>query len=186
MIVKKMTCTVINDLYDNVLNTIEASVGYANKGKNRNMVTLYWRIGKLISDALHPKSSQEVLGSTTKAISKKLIPVYGKDYSEKALKQMVKFSERFDYADVVDMSKVLQWEHFEKLADIDNDQKRNFYAWMSVSKNWAAGSLKSKISSDLYRKFSQIQAPKDDKSSLIEDIIAETSRLKSILGLNSN
>ncbi len=80
------------------------------------MTLLFWRVGNRIN--------QEILGNQRAEYGKRIVPTvsaqlekaYGRNFTEKNVRRMLKFAEQFtDFNIVVLLSNQLSWSHFVEL-----------------------------------------------------------------------
>ena len=127
---------------------------------NMGLTLLYWRIGQRIH--------REVLGSERAAygeqivvtVSRQLVVDYGRGYSEKNLRRMVQFAERFPEQEIVaTLSRQLSWSHFSALLPLSQPFQREFYAEMARIEGWSVRTLRARIDSMLYERTALSKQP---------------------------
>jgi hypothetical protein len=172
-------------VYDDVLTAIEATRGSFVQTKDRNSIPLYWRVGKCIRDSVRRDPHSETAKRLTKTVAEKLKPLYGKEFSNENLTKMVELSAQFtDYEMVTTLSKQLTWDHFETLIAIDDDIKRDFYAWMTLAKGWSPKALRSRIKADFFEKTPASKKPPDENDEeFAKTLTSHAEQLWSFLGL---
>lgn len=174
-------------VYDNVLTAIEATRGSFVQAKGKNPVPLYWRVGKCIRGTVrgnpHSERAKKLIGD----VAGKLKPSYGKEFSGENLTKMVELSTQFtDYEMVTTLSKQLTWEHFETLITIDDDIKRDFYAWMALAKGWTPKALRSRIKTSFFEKTPTTKnSPDESTEEFTRTLTSHAQQLWSFLGLGS-
>jgi len=142
-----------NQLFDDVLTSIEAVHGTISHSAPANLVTLYWRIGQRIAEEMESvrikRNREHVISTLAVRLRQEEIA----QFSREALMQMMQFSQCFtDYITIITFSKHLTWEHFQVLIAIEDEMRRDFYTWMCFSKKWSTRVLQSKIKGSLYEK----------------------------------
>ena len=120
---------------------------------NASLTTLYWHIGcRIRQDVLREKRAEygeEVL----RTLSAELAAEFGRGFSEKSLRHMVRFAESFPDAKIVSsLMRQLSWTHFTKLIYLDDPLKREFYAEMCRIERWSVRTLAKKIGSMLFER----------------------------------
>ena len=103
-----------------------------------------------------------------------------------AIQRMVKFSDRFDYETVVTLSSKLTWSHFNELIEIDDDLKRDFYAWMCMAKEWKVPKLQSQIKSSLYEKTPITYRATESDDDFAQGFANGDPRIMAFFGLEDN
>lgn len=127
----------------------EAAVWTVNAG----LTLMYWRIGQRIR--------AEVLGGQragygeeiVSTLSRQLTADYGRSFSAKSLRHMMRFSEVFpDQAIVSTLSRQLAWSHFRELIYLKDSVARNFYAEMCSIERWSVRTLRERVDSMLFER----------------------------------
>lgn len=66
-------------------------------------------------------------------MSAQLEKEYGRNFTEKNVRRMLKFAYQFtDYEIVVNLSRQLSWSHFVELLPLKNQEAKLFYAQTSL------------------------------------------------------
>jgi hypothetical protein len=133
-------------LLHDIRGLIEQARQQVARTVNSAMVGLYWSIGKRIrEDILHEKRAEygEQIVAT---LSQQLSVEHGRGYTEKGLRRMIQFAERFPDAQIVaTLSRQLGWSHFVEIIPLDDPLKRDFYAEMCRIERWSVRTLRQKI-----------------------------------------
>lgn len=134
-----------------VLQLIEAARGHVATTVNSTLTQLYWQVGqKIATDMLtdgRAAYGQEILPT----LSAKLVPTYGKGFSQRNLARMVRFAEFFpDSQTVATMSQHLGWSHIVEILPLKQALEREFYAEMCRIERWPVRILRERIASQLY------------------------------------
>ena len=113
---------------------------------NAGLTLLYWQIGNRVrQDILKEKRArygEEILPT----LSAKLVPEFGRGFTEKNLRRMVQFAEVFsDMEIVVTLSRQLSWSHFVAILPLKDDLQRDFYAEMCRLERWSVRTLRKKL-----------------------------------------
>ena len=136
---------------------------------NSTMTLLYWEIGAYISSYILDNKRAEYGKQIVVSLSRQLQQEYGKNFSEKNLRRMMQFAERFpEKRIVVSLIRQLTWTHIIALIPIENDLKRNFYIEMCRMEHWSVRTLRKKIDSLLYERTAISQKPDETIRSEIE------------------
>ncbi|MBI4601193.1 MAG: DUF1016 domain-containing protein [Planctomycetes bacterium] len=127
---------------------------------NAGLTLLYWRIGKRIG--------MEVLGGKrasygeeiVSALARQLQAEYGRGFSEKSLRHMLRFAEVFpDVRIVSSLVRQLSWTHFLSLVYLKDRLQREFYAEMCRVQRWSVRQLRQQIDSMLYERTALSRKP---------------------------
>jgi len=149
-------------LLSDIRAMIDSARNHAAHAVNTAQVLLYWNIGRRVR--------QDVLGNqragygqrVVYTISVDLVREYGQGYTDRALFQMMRFSESFADADVVKhLTSHLRWSHFRLIMYMDDSLKRDFYGEMCRMERWSVRSLRSKIDGMLYERTALSRKPAD-------------------------
>ena len=83
---------------------------------------------------------------TISALGRQLASEFGRGFSEKCLRHMIRFAEAFPDPKIVSaLRRQLSWTHFKSLIYLDNSLKRDFYAEMCRIEGWNTRTLNKKI-----------------------------------------
>jgi predicted nuclease of restriction endonuclease-like (RecB) superfamily len=134
-----------------VRQLIEAARTHVATSANSTLTQLYWQVGqKVATDMLtggRAAYGQEILPT----LSAKLVPTYGKGFSERNLARMVSFVQAFPAADiVVTLSRELSWSHFIEILPLKAPLEREFYTEICRIERWSVRTLRERIASQLY------------------------------------
>jgi hypothetical protein len=111
---------------------IDAARQRAATAVNAELTQLYWRIGERIH--------REILGSQRAGYGEEIVATlgrqlsadYGRGFSTKSLRHMVRFAEAFPEAAIVStLSRQLAWSHFLELIYLKEPLARDFYTHWS-------------------------------------------------------
>jgi predicted nuclease of restriction endonuclease-like (RecB) superfamily len=93
-------------------------------------------------------------------LSAELVPQYGRGFSEKSLRHMVRFAEAFPDSQIVSsLLRQLSWTHFVSLIYLQDTLKRDFYAEMCRIEGWSTRTLRKKINGMLYERTALSKKP---------------------------
>lgn len=127
---------------------------------NSAQVLLNWQIGhRLRIDVLGTKRAgygERII----RTVAEGLTVDYGRGFSEKNLRHMVRFVERFPDREIVSaLSRQLGWTHFRALIYVDDPLKREFYAEMCRVERWSTRTLEKKIGGMLFERTALSRKP---------------------------
>ena len=127
---------------------------------NSTMTLLYWEIGAYINSYILANKRAEYGKQIVVSLSRQLQQEYGTNFSEKNLRRMMQFAERFpEKRIVVSLIRQLTWTHIIALIPIEDELKRNFYIEMCRMERWSVRTLRKKINSMLYERTAISQKP---------------------------
>jgi len=138
-------------LLNDVRQLIEQARAHVASAANSVLTVLYWQVGQKIASNLltdgRAAYGQEILPT----LSAKLVPAYGKGFSERNLARMVSFAEAFPDGQIVaTLSRELSWSHFIEILPLKQPLEREFYAEMCRVERWSVRTLRERIGSQLY------------------------------------
>ena len=129
---------------------------------NSALTMLYWHIGHRIRT--------EVLGSERATYGEQVVSVlsrqlevdYGRGFSAKNLRHMLRFAESFPSADIVSaVQRQLSWTHIKTLIYIDDPLKRDFYLQMCQQEGWSTRTLQQRLDSMLFERTALSRQPEE-------------------------
>src|SRR3954452_4632841 len=173
---------------------IEATRAGVAQAVNSAQVLLYWQIGhRLRSDVLGSKRAgygERIVHSVALGLSAD----YGRGFTEKNLRHMIRFVERFPDREIVSaLSRQLGWTHFRALIYIDDPLKREFDAEMCRVERWSTRTLEKKIGGMLFERTALSRKPEKlarqelaalrDEDRVSPDLVFRDPYLLDFLGL---
>lgn len=88
---------------------------------NTSVISLYWNIGKKLSDEVLQGKKAEYGKNIIGDLSERLTAEYGKGFEKSSVFKMVKFYQEFpEYEKVATLSQQLTWSHFVELLPIED------------------------------------------------------------------
>lgn len=123
---------------------------------------LYWRIGKRINEEILNGDRAEYGAQIVSAVGRQLELEFGRGFSEKSLRHMIRFSEVFPDEPIVSaLRRQLSWTHFKAIIYLDDSLKRDFYAEMCRMEGWSTRTLEKKIGSMLFERTALSRKPEE-------------------------
>ncbi|MCK4668021.1 DUF1016 family protein [Candidatus Dependentiae bacterium] len=120
---------------------------------NSTMTMLYWNIGKRIKEEILGNKRAEYGKKIIVELSKQLSLEYGKGWSEKNLRHMMRFAEVFPEKEIVlSLIRQLSWTHILAIIPIEDPLKREFYIEMCKMEKWSVRTFRERINSMLYER----------------------------------
>ena len=138
---------------------------------NTSVITLYWNIGKKLSEEVlqgkKPEYGKNIIGD----LSERLTAEYGKGFEKSSVFKMVKFYQEFpEYEKVSTLSQQLTWSHFVELLPIEDELKRDFYAVMCKNENWSVRTLRERKKSMLFERTAISKMPEETIANEIAEL----------------
>lgn len=93
-------------------------------------------------------------------LSRQLEPEFGRGFSNKALRHMIRFAEAFPDPEIVSaLSRQLAWSHFKEILYLKDELQRGFYAEMCRIERWSVRTLRQKVDGMLYERTALSKKP---------------------------
>lgn len=120
---------------------------------NSALTLLYWRIGKRVRDEVLNGQRAEYGEQIVAVLSQQLEREYGRGFSQKSLRHMIRFAESFPDTGIVStLSRQLSWSHFREIIYLKDPSQRDFYAGMCRLERWSVRTLHERVTSMLYER----------------------------------
>lgn len=127
---------------------------------NAALTTLYWRIGKRINEEILKGERAGYGEQIVSAAGRQLEEEFGRGFSVKSLRHMIRFTEAFPDETIVSaLRRQLSWTHFKAIIYFDDPLKRDFYAEMCRIEGWNTRTLQKKIGSMLFERTALSRKP---------------------------
>jgi predicted nuclease of restriction endonuclease-like (RecB) superfamily len=168
---------VANELMDEIKQLISEAKNNADRIVNSIITILYWRIGDRINREILNSERGEYGAEIVSTLARQLVSEFGRGYSEKSLRHMVKFSQVFsDFEIISTLARQLSWSHFKEIIYLNDSLMRQFYIEMCLMDKWSVRTLRNRIDSMLFERTALSAKPED----LIEIEIRQIRETKSI------
>ena len=143
--------------------------------KERNTVTTYFEIGRLLTEA-GGKYGDNII----EEYSKKLVVEVGKKYNIKTLYKMKQLYKVFSDEKVAPLVRQLSWNNCLQLLPIKNYDKINYYANQCIKYNLSKRQLEEKIKSKEYERLSESAKSKfvANEEPLLPDLVKNPILIK--------
>ena len=129
---------------------------------NSTLVLLYWRVGQRIRRDILKEKRAEYGEKIVSALGRQLEREFGRGFSEKSLRHMIRFAEVFPDEQIVSaLRRQLSWTHFKSVIYLDDPLKRDFYAEMCRMEKWSTRTLEKKIGGMLFERTALSKKPDD-------------------------
>jgi len=127
---------------------------------NSALTLLYWNIGRRIHTEVLKGERAEYGEQIVATLAKQLETGYGRGFSSKNLRHMLRFAEVFPSEEIVyALSRQLSWTHLRSLIYIDNSLKREFYIEMCRAERWSTRTLQGRLDSMLFERTALSRQP---------------------------
>ena len=127
---------------------------------NSALTLLYWNIGRRIHTEVLKGERAEYGEQIVATLAKQLETGYGRGFSSKNLRHMLRFDEVFPSEEIVyALSRQLSWTHLRSLIYIDNSLKREFYIEMCRAERWSTRTLQGRLDSILFERTALSRQP---------------------------
>ena len=116
---------------------------------NKNELTHYYNVGKMIVDAQGGESRAKYGNGLIKKFSERLTKELNKGYSYRSLNLMRKF---YLFQKVQPVAAQLSWSHYIELLSIKDINEINYYIDISLNQNLSRNKLREKIKAKEYQR----------------------------------
>lgn len=147
-------------LVEAIRTLIEQSRNQLAATVNSALTLLYWNIGHCIHAEVLKGERATYGEQIVSALARQLESDYGRGFSSKNLRHMLRFAEAFPDMQIVSAARrQLSWTHFKALMYIDNPLKRDFYLQMCQQESWSTRTLQARLDSQLFERTALSQQP---------------------------
>lgn len=127
---------------------------------NSALTQLYWQIGQRIHAEVLQGERAAYGEQIVSALSRQLEADYGRGFSSKNLRHMLRFAEVFPNQNIVSaVQRQLSWTHIKTLIYIDDPLKRDFYLQMCQQERWSTRALQERLDSMLFERTALSKQP---------------------------
>ena len=142
-------------LYDDIFSKIQKESVFSRQSVYRainiSMVHFYWKIGCILSKYIYTRGmDNKNINSLLKEMSKRLEKAYGKSFSVRTLRQIIKFVSIFPNYE--ELCPQLTWSHYRLLINIQNSRARQWYLHEAAASSWSSRQLERQISTLYYER----------------------------------
>lgn len=182
-------------LLADVRELIETTRSEVAQSVNSALVMLYWQIGRRIRQDILKEKRAKYGKQIISAIGKQLEMEFGRGFSVKSLRHMIRFAEAFPNKQIVSsLMRQLSWTHFLAIIYIKEPLQRDFYAEMCRIERWSTRTLQKKVGSMLFERTALSRKPDElilhelkdlrTEDKLTPDLVFKDPYLLDFLGLN--
>ncbi len=183
------------DLVAEIRELIEETRSAVAATVNAGLTILYWRVGRRIGAEILKGERAEYGKGVLVALSQGLVRDYGRGFSEKSLRHMMRFAEAFPEERIVSaLMRQLSWTHFLTIIYLGDPLQRDFYTEMCRVERWSTRTLRKKIDSMLYERTAISKKPEEvaraeldalrGEDRMTPDLVFKDPYLLDFLGLN--
>lgn len=147
-------------LLGDIRQLIEQSRNQLAATVNSALTLLYWHIGQRIRSEVLQGERASYGEHIVLTLSRQLEADYGRGFSIKNLRHMLRFAESFPDAEIVSAARrQLSWTHFRTLIYIEDALKRDFYLQMCLQEGWSTRVLQDRLDSQLFERTALSKQP---------------------------
>lgn len=118
-----------NELFNELSQLIEQSKQQVAVQANSAVTILFWQVGNRINQEILQNKRAEYGKQIVPTVSAQLENKYGRNFTEKNVRRMIRFAEQFtDSQIVVTLARQLSWSHFVELLPLKTMEVKLFYA----------------------------------------------------------
>lgn len=158
------------------------------------LTMLYWNVGLRVRQDILKEKRANYGEEIVSALGRQLEVEFGRGFSTKCLRHMIRFAEAFPDSEIVSaLRRQLTWTHFKSLIYLEDPLKRNFYAEMCRIEGWNTRTLDKKIQSMLFERTALSRKPEQlaeielkalrNEDKLTPDLVFRDPYLLDFLGL---
>jgi predicted nuclease of restriction endonuclease-like (RecB) superfamily len=149
-------------LISDVRQLIESSRAQLAVTVNSALMLLYWHIGQRIQHEVLQGERAAYGEQIVSTLARQLEADYGRGFSGKNLRHMLRFAEAFPQAEIVSaLRRQLSWTHIKTLIYIDDPLKRDFYLQMCQQERWSTRTLQERLDSLLFERTALSRQPEE-------------------------
>lgn len=117
---------------------------------NSDTLNIYWQVGKLIVEAQGGESHAKYGNGLIKVWSERLTTIYGKGYNYTNLSRFRQFYLYFPI--LAPVGQELTWSNIKTILPIRDENKRNYYINLCITRNLSKRELIKEIKSNAYER----------------------------------
>lgn len=127
---------------------------------NAGLTLLYWQVGDRIRREVLRQKRADYGEQIVSALGRQLEREFGRGFSEKSLRHMIRFAEAFSDVQIVSaLLRELSWIHFKTIIHLKDALQRDFYAEMCRIEGWSTRTLQERIQSMLHERTALSKKP---------------------------
>ena len=134
------------DLVQEISLLIEESKQQVVRTANSALTMLFWQVGKRVNDEILKNDRAQYGKQIIATVSVQLELKYGRNFTEKNLRRMIKFYQEFsDFNILPPLVAKLSWSHFLELFPLKSIESKIYYAQNAIENNWGKRELRNQI-----------------------------------------
>jgi len=150
----------VPQLLGDIRQLIEQSRQQLASTVNSALTLLYWHIGQRIRTEVLQGQRAGYGEHIVSALARQLEAEYGRGFSEKNLRHMLRFTEAFPDPKILSAARRhLSWTHYRALIYIAEPLKRDFYLQMCQHEGWSTRTLQERMDSQLFERTALSRQP---------------------------
>lgn len=132
---------------------IDAAKERAATAINAELTLLYWQLGNRIHREILRQERAGYGEQIVSSLGRQLTGEYGRGFSAKNLRHMIRFAEEFPEVEKVSaLRRQLSWTHIKSLIYLNDPLKRDFYIELCQLEGWSSRQLQQRIQSMLFER----------------------------------
>jgi len=186
-----------DSLIEDIRTLIEETRSAVAVTVNAGLTVMYWQVGKRIQEDVLKSERASYGDEIVSTLSRQLTADYGRGFSEKSLRHMIRFAEAFPDERIVSaLMRQLSWTHFLSIIYLPDPLQRDFYVEMCRIEKWSTRTLQKKIGSMLYERTALSRQPEElarleldalrTEDRLTPDLVFRDPYVLDFLGLNDH
>lgn len=171
-------------LFDELSALIEQGKQKIAIAANSTLTLLFWHLGNRINEEVLHNERAKYGKRIIEIISVELENKYGRNFNEKNIRRMVRFSQEFpDFNILPTLSAKLSWSHFIELFPLKSTEAKLYYAQKAAEEVWGIRELRNQIARKSFeqKEIAEIQSfnlPEELKDTFNDPYILDFLNLK--------
>lgn len=144
-----------HNLFQELSQLIEQSQQQVVAQANSTLTLLFWHVGNRINKNILQNKRADYGKQIVPTLSAQLENAYGRNFTEKNVRRMIKFTEQFSDVEIVGtLSRQLSWSHFVELLPLKNKEAKLYYAQKIGEAGWGIRDLRKQIAGKAFERTS--------------------------------
>ena len=171
-------------LFDELSALIEQGKQKIAIAANSTLTLLFWHLGNRINEEVLHNERAKYGKRIIEIISVELENKYGRNFNEKNIRRMVRFSQEFsDFNILPTLSAKLSWSHFIEIFPLKSTEAKLYYAQKAAEEVWGIRELRNQIARKSFerKEIAEIQSfnlPEELKDTFKDPYILDFLNLK--------
>lgn len=143
------------NLFQELSLLIEQSQQQVVAQANSTLTLLFWHVGNRINNNILQNKRADYGKQIVPTLSAQLENAYGRNFTEKNVRRIIKFAEQFSDVEIVrTLSRQLSWSHFVELLPLKNKEAKLYYAQKIGEAGWGIRDLRKQIAAKAFERTS--------------------------------